>query len=75
MTKIRYFSDDEIKKFFDAVKRGKNVRDLLFFRFMLRYGLRPTEAVSIRLEDIKPDLAHPIEIHIKRMGKVRLDVF
>ena len=52
MTKIRYFAEDEIKKFFDAVKREKNVRDLLFFRFMYRYGLRLNEAVTIELRDV-----------------------
>ena len=67
MTKIRYFSDDEIQKFFDVVKREKNLRDLLFFKFMYRYGLRINEAVSIELEDINPDPKHPVEIHIRRL--------
>jgi len=67
MAKIRYFSDDEIRKFFDAVRKEKNVRDLLFFRLMYRYGLRLNEAVTIRLADVKPDIQHPLEIHIRRL--------
>lgn len=67
MAKIKYFSEDEIQKFFSVLKKEKNVRDLLFFRLMYRYGLRLNEAVSIKLEDIKPDSKHPVEIHIRRL--------
>ena len=67
MTKIKYFTNDEIQKFFSTVKREKNIRDLLFFKFLYKYGLRLNEAVGIRLDDIKPDLKHPLEIHIRRL--------
>jgi integrase len=52
MSKIKYFSEDEIKRFFDVVKREKNIRDLLFFKLMYHYGLRLNEALHIKLKDI-----------------------
>lgn len=50
--KIKYFSGDEVKKFFDVVKRSKSVRDLLFFKLMYVYGLRLGEACGLKLSDI-----------------------
>jgi len=63
MSKIKYFSEDEIRRFFVAVRKEKNVRNLLFFMITYRYGLRLNEALGIRLEDITPGG----QIHINRL--------
>lgn len=65
--KINYFDSYEIRRFFDILKKEQNTRDLLFFLFVFRYGLRVGEAISIRLDDLKPDSIHPIEININRL--------
>jgi len=52
MSKIKYFSEDEIRNFFQAVKREKSVRDMLFFKLMYVYGLRLNEACGLKLSDI-----------------------
>ena len=62
MSKIKYFSEDEIKRFFEPVRKEKNVRDLLFFKLMYHYGLRLAETLTIRMEDITPT-----QIHIRRL--------
>ena len=54
MSKIKYFSEDEIQRFFTAVQKEKNIRDLLFFKLIYHYGLRLNEALRIRLDDITP---------------------
>lgn len=62
MSKIKYFSTEEINAFFKALKKERNVRDILFFHFIYRYGLRLNEALQIKLEDVSP-----IEIEIRRL--------
>ena len=63
---IKYFDDHEVIRFFDTLKKEGNVRDHLFFLFMFRYGLRVKEGVSLKLSDIKPNSAHPVEVNIIR---------
>jgi integrase len=62
VSKIKYFSAKEINSFFNALKKERNIRDILFFRFIYRYGLRLNEALQIRLEDVTPT-----EIKIRRL--------
>jgi len=52
MSKIKYFSTDEIRNFFQAVTRAKSVRDMLFFSLVYHYGLRLGEATGLKLEDL-----------------------
>jgi len=61
MEKVKYLSNDEIKRFFNVIK---SVRDRLLFNFLYHYGLRIGEACSIKLTDLHPQL---IEIKIPRL--------
>ena len=64
---IKYLSDKEIDKFFTSVTNGKYVkRDSCLFHLMLSYGLRESEAISIRVEDISLDPNDP-QILIRRV--------
>jgi integrase len=66
-SKIKYLSDKEIDKFFASVKKGKYTkRDSCLFLLMLSYGLRESEAISIRMEDLNLDLNDP-QILIRRV--------
>ena len=62
---IKYLSEEETKLFFDAVK--KHPRNYLFFLWSYLYGLRVSEAISIKLSDILTDLHTPKEIYIRRL--------
>jgi type 1 fimbriae regulatory protein FimB len=64
---IKYLSDEEIDKFFASVKKGKYAkRDSCLFHLMLSYGLRESEAISIRIEDLSLDPKDP-QILIRRV--------
>jgi site-specific recombinase XerD len=62
LSKIKYFSTEEINAFFKVLKKGRNIRDNLFFHFIYRYGLRLNEALQIKLDDVSP-----VEIEIRRL--------
>lgn len=53
MEKIKYFDDNERKRFFKEIKKAGNARDLCLFNFMLHYGLRLREALHIKLDDLQ----------------------
>jgi integrase len=64
---MKYLTDEQIGRFFGAVRKGKYVRrDTLIFSLMLSYGLRLGEAISIRLEDVDMNPADP-QIQIRRL--------
>jgi len=64
---IKYLSDKEIDRFFASVKKGKYAkRDSCLFHLMISYGLRESEAISIRMEDINLDPNDP-QILIRRV--------
>lgn len=54
--KIKYLNDNELQKFFNAIKSGKKLwkkkRDLCLFVLTLAYGLRKSEIIRIKLEDL-----------------------
>ena len=64
---VKYLSSTELEKFFSILKKAKSPRDELAFVLTYAFGLRVGELVRIRLDDIKPDLTHPIEIFIHRL--------
>ena len=72
-----FLDPTEMKAFLEAAKAGRQgVRDYLLFLMMYRHGLRCSEAVDLRVEDISFDRAtlwvkrlkgsnsgtHPIEV-------------
>lgn len=64
---VKYLSSTELEMFFAVLKKAKHPRDELAFVLTYAFGLRVGELVRIRLDDIKPNLAHPIEIYIHRL--------
>jgi len=65
--KVKYLDETEIKHFFQVLKNKGNPRDLLLFTWAYRYGLRASEAVGLKLEDLKPNPTYPTEILIQRL--------
>jgi integrase len=53
-----FLDPTEIKAFLNAAKDGRNgVRDHLLFLMMYRHGLRCSEAIDLRIEDVSFDRA------------------
>jgi integrase len=53
-----FLDPSEMKTFLEAAKAGRQgVRDYLLFLMMYRHGLRCSEAVDLRVEDISFDRA------------------
>jgi len=53
-----FLDPTEIKSFLDAAKAGRQgTRDRLLFLMMYRHGLRCSEAVDLRIEDVSFDRA------------------
>jgi type 1 fimbriae regulatory protein FimB len=67
---IKYLSDDELHRFFEAIKKCPKERirkrDLCLFSIMLAYGLREAEAISLRLENLN---LKESQIFIKRVKR------
>lgn len=67
---IKYLTDDELRRFFDEIKKNPKERtrkrDLCLFSLMLAYGLRQAEAKALRLENLN---LNEKQIFIKRVKR------
>jgi site-specific recombinase XerD len=64
---VKYLDENEVKCLFQVIRDDGNLRDLLIFRLIYAYGLRISEAIVIKLEDIHPKLIE-IKIHRRKGG-------
>lgn len=67
---LKYLNEEQLKRFSDSVKAGKSIRDFVLFSLCLRYGLRVSELVGIKLQDINME-AEQITVHGLKNGQVR----
>ena len=63
---VKYLDQSELTALFNTIKRHGPVRDHCLFSLCYRYGLRISEAVNLKLADIKPDVSQPMELYITR---------
>lgn len=63
--KIKYLDHTELSRLFATIKK-LSLRDLCLFSLCYRYGLRISEAVNLKLADVKPDVSQPMELYITR---------
>jgi len=60
---IKYLSEDEIRRFFDVVKKYGSVQHHVIFKLMYHCGLRVSECINIKLKNLHPKL---VEVFIER---------
>jgi site-specific recombinase XerD len=65
MTMIKYLDQGVLSRLFATIKK-LSLRDYCLFSLCYRYGLRISEAVNLKLADIKPNISQPMEIYVKR---------
>lgn len=53
---LKYLDNTQLKKFFDAVRKDKEFQYEVWYNLVLYFGLRVTELVNLRMENIKPDI-------------------
>ena len=63
--KIKYLDQCELLMLFDVIRKA-SLRDYVLFSLCYRYGLRISEAVNLKLADLKPSVQEPLEIFINR---------
>src|SRR6476469_4826872 len=51
---IKYLTKDEVERLFRVIPK-RNVRDVLLFDLVYRYGLRRSEASRLTLNDVRDD--------------------
>lgn len=62
MTRDRYLSDDELRRFMEAVRTRRHInqpRDHAFFAILANTGIRPSEALALSREDVHVHCATP----------------
>lgn len=69
-TGLKFLNEEELKKFFQAVDKSKNRRDIFMFRIILFLGLRVSEASKIKLEDLNLE-SHQLSIDGMKSGRSR----
>lgn len=61
---IKYLSQDEISRFFNAVKKFGSIQHQAIFKLMYHCGLRVGEVIGIQLKDLHSNL---VEVFINRL--------
>lgn len=67
---LKFLSEEELKRFFSAVDKSKDRRDMFMFRLILFLGLRVGEAAVIKLGDVSLD-SYQISIKALKNGRDR----
>lgn len=49
---IKYLNEVQLEKFNKTLKRSGHLRDILLFELVLKFGLRVSEALQIRIDDV-----------------------
>ncbi len=65
---MKYMNEIQLQKLFQAVRKGKNLRDQVMLHLGYRYGMRVSEIQEIRLSDINME-SRQITIQGKKNGK------
>jgi len=68
---LKYLDESQLKKFFKAVRQDKEFQHECWFDLILYFGLRVTELVNLRVEDIKPGI-RGIEIEGAKNGLTKI---
>lgn len=53
---LKYLDNAQLKKFFDTVRKDKEYQHELWFNLILYFGMRVTELVNLRMENVKFDV-------------------
>lgn len=76
MSEIKYFTQDELKKFFNTVKKHGSLRDYVLFNVMYYCGLRVSEVGLLKLSSYNKDNGALYCQRLKKgiSGTVTLDI-
>ncbi len=64
---VKHLSANQIEAFFDAVRKGKSLRDLALFAVMLYRGLRATEPGLLDFSDFDPTDGSDGSLWVRRL--------
>ena len=67
---LKYLDEAELKRFFQAVDKSKDKRDMFLFRLIFFLGLRVSEAAKLKMSDVNLD-AFQISITGLKNGRTR----
>ncbi len=67
---IPYLSEDQLQRFFKAVRKRRRLRDDLMFSLIFYFGLRVTELTHLKLEDIDSD-NYGLTVRGAKGGRIR----
>jgi len=68
---LKYLDESQLKKFFGAVRKDDEFQHEVWFDLCLYFGLRVTELVNLRMENIKPGI-RGIEIEGAKNGLTKI---
>jgi len=71
---IKYLSEDELRRLLGPITKGNHQHHALF-NLIYQFGLRASEAISMRIEDIDLDKSRILITRLKRKDKFRTASF